>query len=164
MKIKGKGFVIRNYREGDQESLFKNINEKYIYDNTCNVAYPYSIKIADKWVKENKNGKKQNFAIDIKGEIAGGVGFKIECHKAEIGYWLGKNYRKKGIATDSVKAFTDYGFSKLKLKRIYAYVMAHNKKSCKVLEKNGYKKEGFLRKHCSKDGRYIDAFIYAKTR
>ena len=63
-----------------------------------------------------------------------------------------------------MKIVTNFGFNKLKLRRVYAYVFTKNKTSARVLEKNGYKFEGLLRKHANKDGRLIDSLLYAKVR
>ncbi|MEK6943560.1 MAG: GNAT family protein [Nanoarchaeota archaeon] len=171
MKLKGKGFVIRLYKKGDEESLKENVNDFDIYRHTCRIPHPFTKKDAKWWINYNlklaklKNKKEINFAIDINGKVVGGIGFNhIECHKAEMGYWLGKKYWNKGIITKAVNLVTDYGLNNLKLIRIYATVFSFNKKSSRVLVKNGYKKEGLLRKHCSKDGKYIDAYLYAKIK
>ena len=106
-----------------------------------------------------------NFAIDIEGKVIGGIGLdNIEGHEAEIGYWLGQQYSGKGIMTSAVKLVTEYGFSRLGLSRIYAYVFTFNKASARVLEKAGYKYEGKLRKNVLKEGRLIDNLLFAKVK
>lgn len=57
-----------------------------------------------------------------------------------------------------------YGFQKLGLRRIYAQVYRHNKPSVRVLEKNGYEREGTLHKEVKKDGKLMDVYLYAKVR
>ena len=59
---------------------------------------------------------------------------------------------------------TDFGFRKMKLKRIYATVFTKNKVSVRVLEKNKYKFEGLMKKYHLKNGELIDAILYAKTK
>ena len=171
MIIKSKRFILRPFRKGDEKSLQRNINDKYIYRYTSRIPYPYTMSDAKKWVKKcinnDKNNKKTsiNFAIDINGEIIGGIGFdSIEKHKAEIGYWLGKKYWNKGIITESVRLITKLGFDKLKLRRITAHVFPKNKASARILENNDYRLEGLLRKHEIKDGKLIDALLYAKVK
>lgn len=66
--------------------------------------------------------------------------------------------------TEVVKLMTAFGFKKLRLVRITAHVFSKNKASARILEKNGYKLEGILRKHNLKDGKFSDAFLYAKTK
>ena len=107
-----------------------------------------------------------NLKIDINGKVVGGLGLmnKEKNHKAEIGYWLGKKYWNKGIMTKAVKLMTDFGFKKLKLKRVYATVFPKNKASVRILEKSNYKLEGLMSKHHKKNGKYFDALLYARIK
>ncbi len=169
--IKIKKFILRPYKKKDQASLAKNINYKKIYRNTLRIPYPYTLRDANGWIEKNleehkkKKPDKINFAIDINGEIVGGIELGgIEEHQAELGYWLTPKYHNKGIMTLALKKITKYGFEKLKLKRIYACVFPFNEASKRVLEKNGYKLEGILRKEIKKDNKLLDDCLYAKVR
>jgi RimJ/RimL family protein N-acetyltransferase len=162
---------LRPYKKGDEVSLQKHINDKIISRNTLRIPYPYKLKDAHWWInhnlKLNKKKKKHeiNFAIEMGGEVVGGIGLdKIWQHCAEIGYWLGEKYRGQGIMTKAVKLITNYAFSKLGLKRIYAFVFPFNKASVAVLKNAGYKYEGKLRKHVKKGSKFLDDFLYAKVK
>ena len=89
---------------------------------------------------------------------------QFECHKAQIGYWIARKLWNKGIMTNAVRIITEFGFKKLKSKRISANVFLPNKASVRVLEKNNYKLERILRKYHLKDGKLIDALVFAKTK
>ena len=156
---------------GDEKSLQKNINDELIYRYTMRIPYPYTIRDAREWIKKCAKMKKKKikksliYAIDVDSEVVGAVGIEnIQQHNAEIGYWLARKLWNKGIATEAIRIVTRIGFSNLKLKRIYAYVIPQNKASCRVLEKNHYKLEWHLRKDCIKDGRYFDTHVYAKVK
>ena len=92
------------------------------------------------------------------------LGEIIRDHKAWIGYWLGSDYRGKGIMTLAIKKITDYGFKRYKLRRIEASVATFNKASTIILEKCGYKLEGTMKKNRLKNGKYYDEYLYAITR
>lgn len=169
--IHSKKFTLRPFRKGDEVSLQKHINDKIIFRNTLRIPYPYTLKDARWWINRNVrlNKKKEkheiNFAIEIDGEVVGGIGLdKIWQHCAEIGYWLGKKYWGRGITTVAVKLVAKYGFEKLGLRRIYAFTFLFNKVSAKVLEKAGFKYEGKLRKHVKKGNKLLDDFLYAKVK
>ena len=169
--IKSNKFILRPFKKGDESSLRENINNKKIYRNTVNIPYPYTLKDAKDWIARNLKETRRkkpgmiNFVIDINGKVAGSIGFhKIEDHKAELGYWLAEKYWGQGIMTQAVKLATEFGFKKLKLKRIYARVFSFNKASKRVLEKAGYKFEGILRKNTKKDNRFIDDCLFAKIK
>lgn len=168
--IKTPHFTLRPLKKGDEESLAKNINNKKIYQATLRIPYPYTLKNADKWINEclkeytKEKPKELVWVIDINSEVCGSIGLeKIEGHKAEIGFWLAEKCWNKGIMTEAVKRLTEFGFKKLKLRRIYAYVFLFNKASMRVLEKAGFEKEGLLRKDVEKDGRLMDDYIFAKV-
>ncbi len=62
-----------------------------------------------------------------------------------IGYYLNQAYWNKGIATRSLKLSLRYLFTKIKVNRVQAYIMPENVFSRKVLENNGFIKEGYIR-------------------
>ena len=169
--IRKKNFILRPLAKGDEASIAENANDKTVYYGTSHLPYPYSKKDEKLWIAKNlleykkKNPVNVNFGIDVDGGIVGAIGLmSIEGHKAEIRYWLGKNYRRKGIMTEAVKAVTKYGFKELGLKRIYAKVFQFNKASKSVLENAGYSLEGVFKKDVLKDGKLIDDWRFAKVR
>ena len=109
-----------------------------------------------------------NFAIEVGGEYAGGIGLTLESdvfyRSAEIGYWLGEPFWGGGIATAAVRTFTKFAFDNFDLLRIFANVFAWNPASGHVLEKAGYLREGVMRQCVCKQGEVTDAFLYAITR
>lgn len=86
---------------------------------------------------------------------------------ADISYFIGdKNEWGKGVATETVKLISAFGFNELDLHRLQAGVFANNFGSQKVLEKNGYKKEAVFRKKSfiNKGDDYIDSYMYGILR
>ncbi|KPJ73052.1 hypothetical protein AMJ48_02300 [Parcubacteria bacterium DG_74_1] len=170
--IRSKKFILRPFRRGDEKSLMKNINNPTIARNTLRIPYPYKLKDARWWINRNlKLARKKkkieiNFAIEMNKEIIGGVGLDkmFYGHSAEIGYWLGKKYWGQGIMTEAVKLVTKYGFNKLKLSRIYAFVFSFNRASAAVLKNAGFKYEGKLRKHVKKGNKLLDDLLFAKVK
>jgi len=59
----------------------------------------------------------------------------------EIGYHIGKEYTKKGYATEALKAFLDAITKKKDLDRVYGICVSENIASKKVMEKCGFIKE-----------------------
>lgn len=65
---------------------------------------------------------------------------------AELSYYLDSAVWGRGLGTEAVAAVTAFGLEALRLHRIEAKVMPENTGSLRVLEKNGYEREGLLRK------------------
>jgi ribosomal-protein-alanine N-acetyltransferase len=101
----------------------------------------------------------------VNGEAVGGIGFQlqgdVERVSAEIGYWLGEPFWRRGIATEALVALTKYALVTHGLTRVYAVPFASNTASCRVLEKAGYVLEGKLRRSAVKDGNITDQLQYA---
>lgn len=72
------------------------------------------------------------------GKVAGNVVCWQQAGEARIGYWLGKAYWGKGIATAAVSQFLRV----VTVRPLYARVTKHNAASIRVLEKCGFTKFG----------------------
>jgi RimJ/RimL family protein N-acetyltransferase len=175
MKIKiTDEIILSQVNKKDKSMLIKYLNDFGIYMNTSNIPYPYTSKDADWWIQQVKDKKREtgrltNFVIRDKNlNLIGGIGFHlkygINSHKDEIGYWLAKDFWNKGIMTKVVKKFCEIGFIKYDLMRIEAFVFENNTASARVLEKNGFIKEGLFSKYIMKDGKLLNAALYALVK
>jgi RimJ/RimL family protein N-acetyltransferase len=172
MQIKTKQFIIRPFKMSDAKDIVRNINNKNVSFYLSTVPFPYRIKDAKKFLNKEiplykiKNPKSYALGIEIDGKICGGIGLHnmVPGHKAELGYWLAEKHWGKGIMSKVVKLFMPQGFKKFRLKKIYAYVLAPNKGSKIVLEKNKFKQEGYLRKHAHKNNKFYDEYLFAQLK
>ena len=163
--------VLSQVNKKDKASLIKYLNDYDIYKNTSNIPHPYTSKDAIWWInhvkdKTRETGRLSNFAIRDKNlNLIGGIGFHlkygIKSYKDEIGYWLAKDFWNKGIMTGVVKKLCEIGFIENKLIRIEAVVFENNLASARVLEKNGFIKEGLLRKYLVKDDIALNVNLYS---
>ncbi|HHV93512.1 MAG TPA: GNAT family N-acetyltransferase [Firmicutes bacterium] len=96
------------------------------------------------------------------GKLIGGCGiYRQRFGEGELGYCLHRSYWNRGYMTEAVRAFLEWAFTEGGFHRIYARCHPANTASARVMEKNGMKKEGCLRDHMYKDGRWSDALLYA---
>jgi len=170
MELELPGCRIRSWRAGDEPALAKHANSRSIWLNVRDrFPHPYTLADAEAWVAKVLDAEPETqFAIEVEGEAAGGIGLflqqDVERFSAEIGYWLGEAHWGRGLTTAAVRRFTDYAFATFDLCRIYAGVFAWNPASARVLEKAGYVLEGRLRRAAVKDGRVVDSLVYATVR
>ena len=134
------------------------------------MPYPYPDGEAERWIGTHADKYEQgdfSFAITLKenGALIGAIGLhSVSVHeKAEMGYWLGKEYWGKGYASEAAKCMVKFGFEQLHLHRIFAHYFMHNPASRRVMEKAGLKFEGVLRGEVVKDGRHIDLGVCGMT-
>lgn len=128
--------------------------EKQAEDLIESLLYKYEVRNQIRW------------AVVLKetGRFIGTCGFHEieEDHlKAEIGYELHPDYWGKGIMAEVIKTIVQYGLNELGLNRIEAFYDPRNIASSKVLEKNGFEKEGLLKKRYLKKGKFVDCAISA---
>jgi RimJ/RimL family protein N-acetyltransferase len=170
MNIVLKQVTIRDFNLTDAQSIAVYANDREIWLNQPDAfPHPYKDHDAQEWIELISSMQPcSHFALDVEGKAVGGIGFKMQedVHRrsAEIGYWLGREFWGRGIATEAVKATTEYAFKTFDLCRVYACVFAWNPASAKVLEKCGYLLEGRLRKAILKDGKMTDGLLYAYVR
>jgi ribosomal-protein-alanine N-acetyltransferase len=164
------GCRVRPWRPGDEPALARHADSRKVWLNVRDVfPHPYTLADAERWVREAAAASPPTqFAIEVEGEAAGGVGLLLQedvaRRSAELGYWLGEAYWGRGIMTEVVRAFTDHAFATFDLCRVYACVFDWNPASVRVLEKAGYAFEGRLRKSVTKDGHTLDQLVYAVVR
>jgi RimJ/RimL family protein N-acetyltransferase len=73
-------------------------------------------------------------AVLADDSVAGNVVYWEAAGEPNIGYWLGKSYWGKGIASRAVAQF----LTKIEKRPVYAHVAKHNFASIRVLQKCGF--------------------------
>jgi RimJ/RimL family protein N-acetyltransferase len=163
---------LRSLDKNDSQQITSLLNNKKIWDNLKDyIPHPYTLNDANFFIDLvlKESSPNQSFAI-IKddSELCGIIGLvkQDDIHRmtAELGYWIGEPFWGNGIATKAINLITNYGFSEMKLERIFAGVFDFNKPSMKALEKNDYKLEGIFRNSIIKNDIIRDEYIYAKLK
>jgi RimJ/RimL family protein N-acetyltransferase len=170
--IKTEKFILRPFKMADAPDVAKQVNDKEIIKYVESLPYPYRLEDAKYWLKKvtaekyKKEPGQVDFAIEIDGKAAGSISLNNVKygHKAEIGYWLGKNFHGSGVMSKAIEQVCKFGFRELGLKRIFAVVHIDNKPSKKVLEKNGFQIEGIMKKASKRGSRCIDSYLLAKVK
>jgi [ribosomal protein S5]-alanine N-acetyltransferase len=159
-RLRGVLVDLRELSVNDAQDIARLINyniPKYLNE----VPDSYSIQDALRFIKKAHNDFESlialHFAIEYKAMselsnnnypvFVGSIGLKnidLINKEANLGYWIGKQYWGRGIATECVRLIIDYAFSSsdLRLREVIAYVFPENKASIRVLEKNDMKRRG----------------------
>lgn len=97
--------------------------------------------------------------------IIGSCGFHTwytDHFRAEIGYALIDNSSKaKGLMSEAMRVVIDYGFTKMNLNRIEAFIGPDNTPSLKLIRKFGFTMEGRLRSHYYKNNAIEDSIVFS---
>lgn len=105
------------------------------------------------------------FIILVDENVAGMIdlhNINRSAKRAEVGYWISKNYEGYGIITQSVNIIEGYAFNEIKLHKLQIRVHPNNTKSASIPQRLGYFKEATLIEHEMLNDEYIDLDIFAK--
>jgi RimJ/RimL family protein N-acetyltransferase len=86
------------------------------------------------WSKVSARDDAINRTIVVEGEVAGNIVSWEDNGQREVGYWLGREFWGRGIASAALGLFLEV----VTQRPLYAWVAGHNAASIRVLEKSGF--------------------------
>ena len=169
--IKTERLLLRQFIASDLENVYKGLSDTEI------IKY-YGVSY--KTLEDTK--AQMQFFVDLEKEGtgiwwavcsldnktfygAGGLNSLNKVHKkAEIGFWLLKEFWGQGIMTEVMPIICNYGFDNLELHRIEGLVETDNLTCKKAMKKLDFKLEGTMKDCEVKNGKFISLDIYAKFK
>lgn len=169
--IKTASLLLRQFAESDLQNVFKGLSDPDI------IKY-YGVSFST--LEETKEQMKFFANLEDSGTgiwwaicslddhtFYGGGGLNNlskEHKKAEVGFWLLKEFWGRDIMSEAMPLICNYGFDKLGLHRIEGFVETENINCKKAIEKLGFKLEGTMQDCEIKNGKFISLDIYAKIK
>jgi RimJ/RimL family protein N-acetyltransferase len=132
--------------------------------------HPYTLRDAEEWIAiAMADSRGQILAIEVDGAIAGGIAVEPfggeRTGTALFGYWLGRAYWGRGIATEAALMLSDFALQSGGLRRLEATVFAPNVASARVLTKCGFILEGRSRDmYLDRSDALCDGLLFGRTR
>lgn len=169
LMIEGRIINLRTLENSDAYSIYKNAKDREVSKYT-HLPYPYRLKYARDFVRlcQEHYKKKTDYELGIESKKTGKVIGMISLmhidnshRSAEVGYWLGNQYWRRGITKEALTLILDFGFNTLELVKIYAKVLHPNLHSIRLLQSAGFRYEGRIRKSVLKEGSWFDELIFA---
>ena len=81
-----------------------------------------------------------------------------------IGYWVGAPFARQGYMTAAMRALIPFCFGTLRLHRLEAACIPSNAASIALLEKTGFRREGYARSYLCINGIWQDHLLYARLQ
>lgn len=158
---------LRPWTDQDYEELVhicNHIDRTYLSDTIPN---SYHLEDAKEYIALANQSEGQTGiyrAILNDGKIVGNISVvkkkDIRKKDSELGYYLGKEFCSRGIMTEAVRQILPLSFNRLDIIRISAYTFAENIASQRVLEKNGFIREGIAKNSFFKNNQIHDEFLF----
>lgn len=160
--------TLRPWQKADAPSLSTIANTKDISWNTSfNFPYPMDEAAAEKLIDFNRKGNGDyswQFAAVRDEKLIGGCGATrgadVQSHTAIVGYWLDVEHWGQGLATELLGELITFMRDETDIEQLTATGFGWNTASPRVLEKNGFVKEGVRKGVVKKWGKTTDLWIY----
>jgi RimJ/RimL family protein N-acetyltransferase len=126
---------IRDVEDADLDTFFE---QQLDPEATRMAAFPARERDAfmAHWAKIRADRTVDLRTISVGGRVAGNIVSWDQDGKREVGYWIGRPFWGRGIASSALALFLDV----VAARPLYAYVAAHNAGSIRVLEKCGFRR------------------------
>lgn len=137
---------------------------KWAEDDLTRSAFRYRIRRYD---MDRQAGTTLPLFVCLKqnGRIVGGVTLgSIRRGVAEsctLGYWMGEQHAGQGLMADALRGLLPHVFDRMRLHRIEAACIPDNARSQRLLEKVGFRREGYLNGYLKINGAWRDHLLYA---
>jgi ribosomal-protein-alanine N-acetyltransferase len=160
--------ILRDMTSNDVDFILEHFSQNEInrYSSSDNIV---SLEEAQEYYEKYfaaTHSTRFRVGIELKEtrELIGTIGLHKLSKKdlcAELGYDLSQKYWGQGLMNEALKPIIRFGFGVMKLNRIEATTNAENERSIKLLEKNGFIREGVMRKKYHYKGKFQDDVMYS---
>jgi ribosomal-protein-alanine N-acetyltransferase len=136
-------------------------------DDLTRAAFRRRLK---RYAEDQRSDQAYSFFIfrRIDGVLVGGVTIsnlrRGVAQAASVGYWMGEPFAREGMMTHAMRVLVPFGFNGLRLHRLEAACIPINMASIRLLEKSGFRREGYARKYLCINGMWQDHLLYGRVR
>jgi RimJ/RimL family protein N-acetyltransferase len=160
--------ALREKIEADVPALVAAVQDPLIPRYT-RVPSPYGEREAADFIVEQRRRREAGTELSLlvvdagSDALLGSVGVRVdrETARAEIGYWVAREARRRGLASRAVVLLGAWLFESLQLARLQIHTETENLASQRVAERAGFTREGVLRSYELVKGRPIDVVMFS---
>jgi len=164
--------VLKAIEIDDAAALFAIVesNRSYLREWVPWVDTNTSIDDSLAFIKSSQEQHNQNLGFQcgiwLSNQLVGVIGFLCVDwlnKNVEIGYWIDAKHQGSGIITKSCRLMVNYAFNEYQLHHVQIRCATGNRKSCAIVERLGFIKEGITRQAEFLYDHYVDLCIYGIT-
>ncbi|MFC3449849.1 GNAT family N-acetyltransferase [Amycolatopsis speibonae] len=160
--------VLREFADTDGQLALELGEDPYVPLIGSLPAHPTG-REAEEWVRRQQTrhaeGRGFPFVITADETVVGTIGLwlrNLSEGAGIVGYSVSPRHRRRGFATDALKAMTGFARTVPGVERIELYIEPWNRGSLRAAEKAGYRREGLLPAHQEIGGTARDMLLYVK--
>ena len=170
--IETERLILRRYKESDIDAMYEIITDDRLskYIKFPNLTKEEELECIKTWIKEADESKYEKWVIETKDthEVVGNIDVNTVVKKhnyCNVGYTIRYDYWGNGYASEALKVVSDHLLNESGYYLIECSCNELNKQSSRVMEKAGFKKDGYIaNRRLNKDGTYSGVEYYSKTK
>jgi ribosomal-protein-alanine N-acetyltransferase len=165
------GLRLRPLRMADTDTLYAYLRDPAVTEFT---SYPVvSLTMVEGMIERSLSRwsggelSKWGVALQHNDQLVGTCGFNehSQAHRwAELAYDLAQAHWGDGLMRQAVAAAVQWAFQQGQVDRVHAFVRIDNRRSERLLEHNGFVREGCLRSYRVCRGQPHDFYVYGLLR
>ena len=167
-KLETERLILRRYEEKDIDMQYEVLTDNRLaeYIKFPNLTKEEELECIKDWIKNADDSKYEKWVITLKGDNTPIVNISVnriekKHNYCNVGYVILHAYWGRGYASEALNAVSDY----LLESGYECSCNELNKQSSRVMEKAGFKKDGYIaNRRLNKDGTYSGVEYYSKTK
>lgn len=181
IRIETDRLVIREHEEGDESAMFPLLTDpvamRYLPEIRASDSGGVWDNLARALAERSRGEDRERFFLKVETRVVGQdsaqyvgeIGFTVIASAPEgllvnLGYFFLPRWWGQGLCSEATRALVDYGFERLGIVKVETGCLAENLGSERVMQKAGFRKEGFFPLHVLHEGRLKDRVEYGLTR
>ncbi|HYG80729.1 MAG TPA: GNAT family N-acetyltransferase [Pyrinomonadaceae bacterium] len=161
------GLQIRRAEPDDYPALYEMFTSPNVYPSTLQLPYPSR----EQWRQRLADSDGRYNLVAVAGDRVVGM-FGVSTfpnrprrrHVGAIDIVVHDDWQGKGVGSALMRAGLDLADNWLNLTRLELEVYTDNESAIRLYERFGFEREGTLRQHAFRDGRYVDSYVMARLR
>ena len=166
--MQAEGLHIRRAEPDDSSAIHEIFSCPKVVGGTLQLPYPSR----EHWRQRlaEPNDSTYSLVAVVGDRVVGMLGLHTfpnkprRRHAGTIGMCVHDEWQGKGIGTALMRAGVDLADNWLNLTRLELEVYTDNEPAIRLYERFGFEREGTLRQHAFRDGRYVDSYVMARLR
>ena len=160
--------LIRHAEPDDYVAVHAIYSGPKAFAGTLQLPYP-SLEMWRRRLAETAAGRYNLVAV-VEGRVVGQLGLHTypnhprRSHVGSLGMGVHDDWQGRGVGSALLGACIELADKWLNLRRLELEVYTDNEPAIRLYERHGFEREGHLRGHAFRDGRYVDSYTMARLR
>lgn len=168
LELRTERLLLRPFHIDDVDDVYAYATDPEWARFNLPVPWPYTRRHAEQFVESCVQADPNvhvEFALVLSGRVVGSVRLSFSGEgPAGLGYSLAREHWGKGLVPEALRAIFDWLFATRQVEQIRSRADERNRRSWRVMEKLGMKREGIVRgQRVARDGP-ADEVVYSLLR